>query len=182
MSMCKHLTRFGRHHWLILKFCLKGGWLNFQYFDHRFNFYWDLWGKVFQKSLTWKFFRLEIVLRFGVPDNQILPHFNVPDNQILLHFNVPENQVLLHFGVPDNQILLHLDVPDNCSGLLLRGEAKQEPGKRFHSSNWGTLGLPPQNEEHFFTVHCTVYSVQCTVYTVYCTLYTVHCTLRYGVV
>ena len=69
--------------------------------------------------------------------------------------------------------------------------AKQEPGKRFHSSNWGTLGHPPQNEEHYFTVHCTLYighstlctvqcplySVQCTLYTVRCTLYTVHGTL-----
>ena len=92
------------------------------------------------------FFRIEILLHLGVPDNQILLHFSVPDNQILLrfgvpdnqillHFGVPDNQILLHFGVPDNQILLHLDVPDNCSGLLLRGEAKQEPGKRFHSSN-----------------------------------------------
>ena len=65
----------------------------------------------------------------------MLLRFGVPDNQILLHFGVPDNQILLHVGVPDKQIWLHLDVPDNCSGLLWRGKAKQEPSKRFHSSN-----------------------------------------------
>ena len=48
------------------------------------------------------FFRIEILLHLGVPDNQILLHFSVPDNQILLRFGVPDNQILLHFGVPDN--------------------------------------------------------------------------------
>ena len=87
--------------------------------------------------------------------------------------------------------------PHNCSWLLWRGEAKQKPGKRFHSLNWGTLGLPPQNEEHCFTyivteqciskqytvqgtlytVHYTLYIVYCTLYNVQCTLYTVHWTL-----
>ena len=36
--------------------------------------------------------------------------------EILLHFGVPNNQILLHFGVPDNQILLRLGVLDCSSG------------------------------------------------------------------
>ena len=59
------------------------------------------------------FFRINILLYLGVPDNQILLHFSVPDNQILLHFGVPDNQILLHFSVPDNQILLCFGVPNN---------------------------------------------------------------------
>ena len=66
---------------------------------------------------------------------EISLHLGVPDNQISLHFRVPDNQISLHFGVPDNQISLHFEVPDNCSGVLWRGEAKQEPGKRFHFPN-----------------------------------------------
>ena len=62
------------------------------------------------KKFTWQssrkyfflFFRIEILLDFGVPDNQILLHFGVLDNQILLRFAVSDNQMLLHFGVPDN--------------------------------------------------------------------------------
>ena len=138
-------------------------------------------GKRLKTNWTWKFSK-KIYINFI--KFKILYHFGVPENQILLHVGVPDNQIVLQFGVPDNQILLHLDVPNNCSGLLLRGEAKQEPGKRFHSSNWGTLGLPPQNEEHYFkvqcilyTVHLSLYTVHCTQYTVHCTLYTVHCTL-----
>ena len=42
---------------------------------------------------------------------------------------------------------------DNWNHLLWRGEAKQEPGKKFHSPNWGTLGHPPQTEEHYFTMY-----------------------------
>ena len=52
--------------------------------------------------MIWIFFRIEILLHFGVPDNKILLHFGVPDNQIFLHFDVPDNQNLLRFGVPDN--------------------------------------------------------------------------------
>ena len=155
----------------------------------------EICGKMFLRNRTdFNFFQIWNLLCFGVPDKQIL-----------LHFGVPDNQILLHFGVPNNQILIHLDVPDNCFGLLLRGEAKHQPGKRFYSSNWGTLGLPPQNEEHYllYIVHCTVYSVHwilyivhctlsaikaynrdhpchrvhCTLYTVQSTLYTVHCTM-----
>ena len=48
------------------------------------------------------FFRIEILLHLGVPNDQILLHFSVPDNQILLCFGVPNNQILLNFGVPDN--------------------------------------------------------------------------------
>ena len=58
--------------------------------------------------------------------------------------------------------------------VFWRGEAKQESGKWFHSPNWGTLGLPQQTEEHYFTVHCTLYIVHCKLYTVHCTLFTVH--------
>ena len=79
--------------------------------------------------------------------------------------------IVLHFGIPDNQILLNFDFADNCFGLLWGGEAKQEPVQRFHSSNWGTLGLPPQNEEHYFTVHCTLNTVYCTLYTALCFYY-----------
>ena len=65
---------------------------------------------MFKKKFTSKnprkfyliFFRIKILLHFGVPDNQILLHFSVPDKQILLHFSVPDNQILLYFGVPDN--------------------------------------------------------------------------------
>ena len=47
---------------------------------------------MFKKKITSKnhrkfyliFFRIEILLHLGVPDNQILLHFSVPDNQILL--------------------------------------------------------------------------------------------------
>ena len=131
---------------------------------------------LFRKQI-WNENVLIFILNFFWHTFKILLRFGLPNNQILLHLGVPDNQILIHFGVPDNKILLHLDVPDDCFGLLLRGEAKQELGKRFHSSNWGTLGLPPQNEEHCFTVHCTQKSVQCAVYTVYCKLYTVHCTV-----
>ena len=48
------------------------------------------------------FFRIEILLHLGVPDDQILLHFSVPNNQILLRFSVPNKQILLHVGVPDN--------------------------------------------------------------------------------
>ena len=48
-----------------------------------------------------------------------------------------------------------------CSPL----KAKQEPGKRFHSPNWVTLGIPPQTEEHYFALYCTLYNVHCTLYT-----------------
>ena len=37
------------------------------------------------------FFRIEISLHFGVPNNQIPLHFGVPDNQISLHFEVSNN-------------------------------------------------------------------------------------------
>ena len=104
------------------------------------------WLKKSSKKSILNFFMTEISLHLGVPDNQISLHFRVPDNQIALHFRVPDNQIALHFGVPDNQISLHLGVPDNqislrfkvpdnCSGVLLRGEAKQEPDKRFHFPN-----------------------------------------------
>ena len=46
---------------------------------------------------------------------EILLHWGVPDNQILLHLSVPDNQILLCFGVSDNQRLLHFGIPDNCS-------------------------------------------------------------------
>ena len=36
------------------------------------------------------FFRIEISLNLGGPDNQTLLQFSVPDNQMLLHFGVPE--------------------------------------------------------------------------------------------
>ena len=54
------------------------------------------------KKFNQIFFRIEISLQSGVPDNQILLHLGVPDDQILLRFDVPDNQILLHFGVPDN--------------------------------------------------------------------------------
>ena len=83
--------------------------------------------------------------------------FGVPNNQISLHFGVRNNQISLHFSVPNNQILLHLDVPN--TNLLWRSEVKQERGKRFSSTNRGTLGLSPKTEEHYFTVQCTLYTV-----------------------
>ena len=61
-------------------------------------------GKMFlNKNLTWKtsrkfniiFFRIEILLHLGVPNNKILLHFSVSDNQILLRFGVPDSQILL---------------------------------------------------------------------------------------
>ena len=61
-----------------------------------------IWLKKSHRKWVLIFFRIEILLHFGVPDNQILLRFGVPDNQILLHFNVPDNQILLRFGVPDN--------------------------------------------------------------------------------
>ena len=36
--------------------------------------------------------------------------------EILLHFGVPNNEILLHFGIPDNKILLRLGVLDCSSG------------------------------------------------------------------
>ena len=98
--------------------------------------------------------------------NEISLQFKVPNNQISLHFGVSDNPISLHFGVPDNQISLHFVVPNNCSGIFLRGAAKQEPGQKFQSPNWGTLGLPPQTEEHYLAVHCTLYTEHCTLYNV----------------
>ena len=48
------------------------------------------------------FFRIETLLHFSVPDNQISLRFGVPNNQILLHFDVPDNHFFLSFAVPDN--------------------------------------------------------------------------------
>ena len=84
---------------LVFAYWLKGGWHNFQYFDHRSNCHWDLWENIFFQNWTWNFsrnnhfhfFRFKILLHFGVPDNQILLHLGVLDNQILLHFGVPDN-------------------------------------------------------------------------------------------
>ena len=35
---------------------------------------------------------------------------------------------------------------------------------RAPSTNWGTLGLPQQTEEHYFTVHSTLYTVHCKIF------------------
>ena len=63
------------------------------------------------------------------------------------------------------------DQPTHNLGFFVQAK---EPGNSFYSSNWAALGLPPQNEEDNFTVHCTLYSVYGTLYTVHRTLYTVH--------
>ena len=76
------------------------------------------------RKSNFNFFRIELSLGFGVPDNEMS-----------VHFGVHENKISLYFRVPDNQMSLFLEVPKNCSGVLWRGEENQEPGKRFHSPN-----------------------------------------------
>ena len=88
---------------------------------------------------------------------EISLHLGVPDNQISLHFGVPDNQISLHFGVPDNQISLHFEVPDNCS-LKSSGGVRQ--------SRSLANGSTTQTEDHYLTVHCTLYTVHCILYTV----------------
>ena len=66
------------------------------------NIFFDKFDLKFFQKQQFPFFRFEILLHFGVPDNQILLHLGVPDNQILLHLGVPDKQILLHLGVPDN--------------------------------------------------------------------------------
>ena len=116
------------------------------------------------KKCTFNFVRIEILLFFGVPDNQIW-----------LHFGVPNNQFSFHFGVPDNQISLHFEVPDNCS-FMSSGGVRQNRSLANSST--------PQTKEHWgshnklrittilYIVHCTLYNVHCTLFTVNCTLYT----------
>ena len=62
--------------------------------------------------------------------------------------------------------LIGQEEPPCRNHLRWMGEARQEPGKRCHSPNWGTLGLPPQTEEQYFTLNCTLYT--------YCTQFFKH--------
>ena len=76
-----------------------GGCHNFQYFDHTSSWLQDWWKRfrnffsAFKKSQKFDliFFRIEISLHLGVPDNQSLLQFSVPDKQMLLHFGVSDN-------------------------------------------------------------------------------------------
>ena len=54
------------------------------------------------KKIILNFFRIEISLHFGVPDNKISLNFGVLDKQISLHFGVSNNKISLHFEVPDS--------------------------------------------------------------------------------
>ena len=82
------------------------------------------------------FFRIEILLRLGVPDNQILLHFSVPNNQILLRFGVPDKQILFHFGVP-RQLLNEYIL------LAMPGPLEQLAGTPKWSKIW-LSGTPKQ--------------------------------------
>ena len=91
---------------------LKWWVLWFSIFDRKSSWHWD-WTENVRKKYLFEFlknlrnlylhiFRIEISLRFGVLDNQILLHFAFTINQISLNFEVPDNHISLHLGVSNN--------------------------------------------------------------------------------
>ena len=89
--------------WVNFYSLIKGGCHDFQYLDPKSSWHLDWWEYVFKTSFTGKTSILFILKKFRI---EILLHFGVPDNQILLSFGVPDNQILLHFGVPSPHFLL----------------------------------------------------------------------------
>jgi hypothetical protein len=47
----------GEEHYLVLAAALKGGWHDFQYFDHKSSWQWDLWENVLKIFLNYKNFQ-----------------------------------------------------------------------------------------------------------------------------
>ena len=91
-----NIINFGSAFFLTLTYRLKGGCHNFQYFDHNLGLVGKCLKKYFfdfkkSQEFLLNFFRIKILLHFGVPDNQILLYFSVPDIQILLRFGVTDN-------------------------------------------------------------------------------------------
>ena len=136
-----------------MRYALKGGWHNFKNFEHKSRWHWDWWKYVskillnlqkFPENPIFILFRIEISLRFGVPNNQISLHFGVPTTKFHSILRSPTTALESSGGVRQSRSLAKGFTP----------QAK-EHWRSLHKLRSTTL---------LYTVHCTLYTLQCTLY------------------
>ena len=153
---------------------LKGVWHHFQYLDHRFNFYWDLWEKVKKRKFELKifhknwfyFFQIQNFTPFRCPRQPNFTLFRCPRQPNFTPFRCPRQPNFTPFWCPRQPNFTQFGCPRQLLWTPLEGWGK--------TGVWQKVSLLKLRNS---AAPSTLYSVQCTVYTLKCILYIVHCKL-----